>query len=265
MSQLILVGADPEIFVTKDNIFTSAHGLIRGDKKNPQKVRNGAVQVDGMALEFNIDPASSEEQFVLHISDVLEQMGQMVPGYKMVVAPVADFTPEHMAEQPPEALELGCEPDYNAWESAMNPRPDGNRAMRTAAGHVHIGWTSNQDPSNPHHVDLAYQSVKQMDFFLGLPSLMYDAAVRRREMYGKAGACRVKSYGVEYRTLSNAWLKSPKLMAWVFRATKAGMLALMDGRALVDEYGDIQNIINTSDVKAAEAIINAAGIEVPYA
>jgi len=53
----ILVGCDPEYFVKKNGIFQSAHGLIMGDKKNPQKVRNGAVQVDGMAVEFNIDPA----------------------------------------------------------------------------------------------------------------------------------------------------------------------------------------------------------------
>lgn len=260
---VILVGCDPEIFVAQNNIFKSAHGLIRGDKKNPQKVRNGAVQVDGMALEFNIDPAETEEQFVYYVSDVLAQMAQMVPGYEMVVSPVADFTPEHMAEQPREALELGCEPDYNAWTRSMNPRPDGNRAMRTASGHVHIGWTSDQDPANPVHLEQAQAAVKQMDFYLGLPSLIFDPAVRRREMYGKAGACRYKSYGVEYRTLSNAWLKSQELMAWVFRATKQGMLDLMEGKALVDKYGDIQNIINTSDVKAAQAIIKDAGLEIP--
>ena len=55
----ILVGCDPEVFVKQNGVFKSAFGLIKGDKKNPQKIRNGAVQVDGMALEFNIDPAAS--------------------------------------------------------------------------------------------------------------------------------------------------------------------------------------------------------------
>ena len=57
MSHNILIGCDPEVFVKQNGVFRSAHGLIRGDKKNPQKIRSGAVQVDGMALEFNIDPA----------------------------------------------------------------------------------------------------------------------------------------------------------------------------------------------------------------
>ena len=55
----ILVGCDPEVFVAKGGKFISAHGMIPGTKKAPHKVERGAVQVDGMALEFNIDPAAS--------------------------------------------------------------------------------------------------------------------------------------------------------------------------------------------------------------
>jgi hypothetical protein len=260
----ILVGADPEQFVKKNGVFVSAHNLIRGDKKNPQKVPNGAVQVDGMALEFNIDPAATEDQFCFNIQDVMKTMAEMVPGYEVVSVPVADFSLEYLRSQPKEALELGCEPDFNAWHSAINPRPDGERPMRTASGHVHIGWTGGQDTSELGHMGRCEAVARQMDFFLGLPSLMYDTDKRRREMYGKAGACRYKPYGVEYRTLSNAWLKSPELIRWVFRATQRGVANLMKGNALVDKYGDIQEIINTSDVKAAQAIIKAEKLEVCY-
>jgi hypothetical protein len=103
-----------------------------------------------------------------------------------------------------------------------------------------------------------------MDFYLGLPSLVYDAATRRREMYGKAGAYRPKSYGVEYRTLSNAWLNSAELIRWVYRATQKGVLSVIGGDMLVEKYGDIQDIINTSDVTAALAIIKAENLEVCY-
>ena len=58
----ILVGCDPEVFVAQGGVFKSAYNLIKGDKKNPQKIRSGAVQVDGMALEFNIDPAATENE-----------------------------------------------------------------------------------------------------------------------------------------------------------------------------------------------------------
>lgn len=258
----ILVGCDPEVFVRQDGVFKSAFGLIQGDKKNPQAVPHGAVQVDGMALEFNIDPAATEEEFVFNVQDVYATMCRMVPGYEVVAVPVADFDAAYLASQPKEALELGCDPDYNAWSKTVNPRPNGERPMRTASGHVHIGWTNGESIDDANHLGRCHMLIQQLDFYLGLPSLMYDKATRRREMYGCAGAFRPKSYGVEYRTLSNAWLVSKERMAWVFRATQAGVLAAMEGNLLVDKYGDIQQIINTSNVGAAKAIIADAKLEV---
>lgn len=258
----ILVGCDPEVFVRQGGVFKSAHGLIKGDKKNPQVVPHGAVQVDGMALEFNINPAATEEEFVFNVQDVFNTMCRMVPGYEVVATPVADFDPAYLKAQPKEALELGCDPDYNAWSGKVNPRPDGDRPMRTASGHVHVGWTNGEQTDDANHVGRCNMLIKELDFYLGLPSLFYDGDIRRREMYGKAGACRYKPYGVEYRTLSNAWLTSKERMAWVFRATQAAVQAAMSGHLLQEKYGDIQKIINTSDVKKAAAIINAEKLEV---
>lgn len=258
----IKVGCDPEVFVKQDGRFLSAFGLIEGDKKNPQKVERGAVQVDGMALEFNIDPASHEDEFLINVQEVFNTMKRMVPTYEVVACPVADFPFEYLAEQPKEALELGCDPDYNAWTGGVNPRPNAKVPMRTASGHIHIGWTDGQSSDDANHVNRCDMVARQLDFYLGLPSLMYDKDTRRREMYGKAGACRYKPYGVEYRTLSNAWLNSEELIKWVFRATKQGVLDLMNGKILQDRYGDIQHIINTSDVDSASAIIKEAGLEV---
>lgn len=262
----ILVGCDPEVFVKQGGMFKSAHGLIKGDKKSPQPVRNGAVQVDGMALEFNINPAATEREFVLSVQDVFAQMCAMVPDYEVVAVPVAEFTEEYMKQQPEEAKELGCDPDFNAWANGRaNDKPDGDRPFRTASGHVHIGWTNGVDIDSPDHLRNCHSVVKQLDFYLGLPSLMYDQDTKRRSMYGKAGAYRPKSYGVEYRTLSNRWLSSEKLMGWVFRTTQKAVEAVMNGDNLVDQYGDIQHIINTSDVKGAEEIIRAAQLEVAHA
>lgn len=258
----ILVGCDPEVFVKQGGLFKSAFGLIKGDKKNPQKVRHGAVQVDGMALEFNIDPAATEDEFCLNVQDVFDQMKKMVPEYEVVACPVAHFDSDYIKSQPKEALELGCDPDYNAWTGLANERPNGDRPMRTASGHVHIGWTNGEDITDPSHIMHAHMAGKQLDFYLGLPSLMYDNDKLRREMYGKAGAVRIKPYGVEYRTLSNAWLNSEKRMRWVYRAVIKGMTELMNGNSLCDKWGDIQDIINMSDKHYAQRIINAEHIEV---
>lgn len=262
----ILVGCDPEVFVKKNGQFVSAYGLIKGDKKNPQMVNLGAVQVDGMALEFNINPAASESEFCINIQEVFNTLCSMVPGYEVVATPVAHFTEDYMKMQPKEALELGCDPDYNGWTGMVNIKPNGNIPMRTAAGHIHIGWTNGADPENYNHQQACNTVAKDMDFWLGLPSIVYDKDTERRKMYGKGGACRYKPYGVEYRTLSNAWLATQERMKLVYNNTIRGVQRLIDGeQPLADKYGDIQSVINNSNINEALKICKQEGIEVCYA
>ncbi len=261
MSQ-ILIGCDPEVFVKRDNKFLSAFGLIRGNKKKPFKVKNGAVQVDGMALEFNIDPAATEDEFCINVQSVFDQMCKMVPDYEVVATPVAHFDEAYMKAQPEEALELGCDPDYNGWTGLVNERPDGDRPMRTASGHIHIGWTKGMTPNDAKHIHRGNLVAQQLDYYLGLPSLFWDKDTERRSMYGKGGCIRYKPYGVEYRTLSNAWLGSEGLMRFVYRQAVKGVTELMNGNFLPEVYGDIQEIINTSNLREAKKLIHKANLEV---
>lgn len=236
------IGADPEVFMKrpKKRYFTSAYGAVPGTKDEPHRVENGAVQVDGMALEFNIDPANNEQEFVDNLQSVMGQLQAMVPEYELHAKPTARFTKAHIAKQPHEALELGCEPDYNAWEDGdVNPRPDADGVnFRTGAGHIHIGWTEGVDTADPTHLEACIWVTKQLDYYLGLASLKFDKDKDRRKLYGKAGAFRPKPYGVEYRVLSNAWLKSPELMAWVYRQVQKALDEMMKGNYAFQRWGD---------------------------
>lgn len=262
MLNQLLVGADPEVFYRRDGVLTSAYGVIPGDKQNPFRVYNGAVQVDGMAFEFNIDPASNKEEWVFNLNSVLAQLQDMIEG-ELEIEPIAEFGAEYIDSQPAQAVELGCEPDYNAWSGEENPRPNGRLPFRTGAGHAHIGFCAGRDPLSLGHKGVCETVVKQLDARLGLTSLLLDPCTKRREMYGQAGAYRPKSYGVEYRVLSNFWLKSEELMGWVFDTIQAAMQELENGVIWADVYPDIQAIINSSDVEAARAIILAEGWSVP--
>lgn len=259
----LLIGSDPELFVQQNNIFKSAHGLIKGDKDNPHPVKDGAVQVDGMALEFNTNPASTEEEFVHNIHSVVSQLKAMVPEYHILAVPVAHFTEEYLKSQPQEATELGCNPDYNAWTSKENIRPDGTVNFRTGAGHIHIGWTKGEDLNSLLHRGQCEIAVKQLDVFLGIPSVLFDSSSERRELYGKAGAYRPKSYGVEYRVLSNVWVGSEVLTRWVYRTAIKAIEELEKGNMLFDKIPNIQNIINSSDAEAALVVCKEFGLEVP--
>lgn len=253
----ILVGSDPEVFVKKDGQFICAHNLIPGTKDFPHKVDKGAVQVDGFALEFNIDPAKDVNEFILNHKTVMRILASMVPGYEIHAVPVADFTKEYMDSCPAEAKVLGCDPDFDAYTGMANEKPQADLPMRTASGHVHIGW----DKDLSEHHDMARAVALQMDAFLGVPSVLYDDDVRRRTMYGKAGCYRLKPYGMEYRTLSNKWLRDENLMAWVFNQVQEGMKQLMTGNSLYHRFGSVQDIINNSDKAAAQRFIKEAGIQ----
>tara|TARA_R110002020_G_scaffold287099_1_gene502554 strand:+ start:7507 stop:8298 length:792 start_codon:yes stop_codon:yes gene_type:complete len=258
----ILIGADPEVFYREEGNLVSAYGMIEGDKLNPQPVKDGAVQVDGMALEFNIDPAESSAQWVANIQSVMAQLADMVPG-TLDPSPVAEFGAEYIAEQPLEATDLGCDPDFNAWTGEENEKPDVDLPFRTGAGHVHVGFTNGAGEGDPAHIEACRMITKQLDFRLGLVSLVLDTCTKRRQMYGQAGAFRPKPYGVEYRVLSNFWLQSEDYMVWVFDTVHSALTSLKEHGPLEDRYGDIQEIINNSDEVAARLIISTEGWEIP--
>jgi len=259
---MITVGSDPEIFVS-DNTgkIVSAHGMIEGDKRAPFPVDKGAVQVDGMALEFNIDPSKSEREFCEYIQNVMGQLRDMIPAqHELEITPIANFGSEYINAQPLAAKRLGCEPDYNAYSRRTNPKPSEESPFRTAAGHIHVGWGENM--RGPRHRNECCPFIKQLDLFLGVPSVLMDDCTQRREMYGKAGAFRPKTYGAEYRVLSNFWLKSDALMAWAYRNTVKAVELTLAGEMLWEKYDNIEDVINNSDVEAAKAIIDAENLEV---
>lgn len=225
-------GCDPELFVLdKEGNPVCADGLIPGTKQDPFKVPGGAVQVDGMAAEFNIDPVDNFSDFRYNCNRVMKSLRKMLPdGYTLSAVPAVEFSEKVWEEAPEHAKELGCSPDFNAWTGEVNPvpqTPEGAR-LRTASGHLHIGWTNGVDPLDEDHVGHCRDLVKQLDWFLGPWSVILDKDTRRRSLYGKAGAMRFKPYGVEYRVLSNFWLTSPSRMEAVWDRTQKAIHSMRD-------------------------------------
>lgn len=265
MTIQLMIGADPEKFaVDKSGKFISVHDRLPGTKINPHKVNKGAIQVDGTAAEFNIDPASSEEEFITNIDAVMAQLQAMLgDDLTLSSCPVAEYGREYMNTLPASSLELGCEPDFDAYTVRENPRPNADVDFRTGAGHIHFGWGEGFETTSEEHMEACSMLTKQLDMMLGLPSLMFDRNDKRRELYGKAGAFRPKSYGMEYRVLSNAWVGNRDLTGWIYRQATKAFNDLMNGYARYPggEYA-VQSAINTSDRDFAAEIMGDFGVEV---
>ena len=234
----ITIGCDPELFLRDPSgVFVSAHDLIPGDKMNPHPVPRGAIQVDGVSAEFNIEPATTTDEFVGNISTVMATMEakikEMRPDLQFAIEPTATFTEEYFASLPMSAKLLGCSPDFNAYTMAPNDPPHTDQPFRTGAGHVHVGWGSGFD--GPEHFSNCCQLVKQLDCVLFIQSLAWDSDDRRRSLYGNIGAFRSKPYGLEYRPLSNAFLKSDSIQRWVFGATQTSAEAFFGGVKFLED------------------------------
>ena len=245
----VTIGADPEVFfMDKEGNPRSAEGLVGGTKAAPKEIlgdiiKGIAVQEDNVAAEFNIPPATRAKDFSANINRALKYLTKVAKDKDMTLAYIsaAHFSAEDLST--PHAKKLGCEPDINIWAKAENAPPFPHSTMRTAAGHVHIGWL---EPTFPERELI----VKGMDLFLGVASIPCTFKNDRRTMYGRAGACRVKPYGVEYRTLDNFWIASHLNREFVFRQSLAVIEVIknmghVDFLEMVDEFGDdIQDCIN---------------------
>ncbi len=250
------VGCDPELFVVNANGDPVCADMIPGTKAEPHKVPFGAVQRDGFAAEFNIDPVNNFEEFDHHIVEVMKSLKGFLPkGYSLLAAPSVVFKPEIFDDAPDDAKELGCSPDFDAWTGDVNPPPSdpNNPLLRTASGHLHFGWTDDASLSDMQHILNCRDLVRQLDWYLGGWSIKMDTDSIRRRLYGKAGACRYKPYGVEYRVLSNFWLqtKTRRLAVWN-RAAQA----IKDMRTgfLPDKVGDSANSLLIQSINTSERV-----------
>lgn len=225
----IKVGADPEGFLMVGNDWVSADGLFPGDKKTPFKVDRGAIQVDGMAVEFNIDAASDEDEFERNMSTVITQLNEYAKkvdrNAKIVWTPFVEFNEDVWNASSQNSKILGCDPDWN-YDGEVNQNPsdrlEGAR-FRTAAGHVHIGWTANREIDTAHfadcHMIAKHFHDNRPQFFV--PTTHEEE--RRLQYYGMNASFRPKSYGVELRSPSNMWVGSEKNRRQMYRVVREQM------------------------------------------
>lgn len=256
------IGADPEVFLLDSKgKLTSSIGLIGAGKLDPFQIpdmpKGFTLQEDNVSLEYGIPPAKSGEQLHQYISSVMEKSLEYTKGLKFSNLSCAVFPADQMTD--PGAHVFGCEPDFNAWGpqgfdkdgNPMNINPGiqvPHQFMRSAGGHIHV--ETKLDP---------VKVVRGMDLFLGVPSVLMDQGEDRRKLYGKAGAHRIKPYGVEYRTLSNFWIFKKDYCEWVFRNTAEALKYY----ELAEGFGEeIQQAINGNDRSLAQQLVAALSLEV---
>ena len=274
MKKRFTIGTDPEFFLkrTDSGKLISAIPYIKGTKENPEELPSGGkLQFDNVAIEFATAPAVDGEDLVSKIRETFKDVLVKLPeGHELVVKASANFDDDQLDCD--EAREFGCDPDFDAWIPQENDPPtcpDSN--FRSCGGHIHIGKASGDE--NDFLVDDWGKIclIRTMDSIHGIISVILDnseESISRRRLYGKAGSHRPVRIdaeglydGVEYRVLSNFWLKSPELVMLMDSLTTDALKLVRENRyeELIEVIGGpnaVQEIINEGLVDKAIEILD---------
>ena len=239
---MITIGSDVELAVHKQGVPVDVTGMIGGSKHAPIWYENFNLQEDNVNAEYAINPVSSLSDWVDYHSQAIKQIECVLPeGHGILF----DATTEYDDLISDNSKIFGCDPDMSAWSGRKNQSPSPGKAgnMRTCGGHIHVGVDG---------VDKA-SLIKWMDILLGMPSLFMETDRKRRKLYGKAGSYRDKSYGVEYRALSNFWAQTTDGMEWAYNQTmRAVEMSATDMLCHIPNITNIPRSIDRYDLHAAD-------------
>lgn len=213
----VFMGCDPEFF------FTTKKGEVIGSEKvlnTPMINTSGArFMMDGVQVELNPQPHNCREGLGGEISLAfkalkthMEKIGDVRASFTTVV----EIDKKELDTLSDRAKVLGCAPSLNAYGHAPTVTIDAEKYLkRSAGGHIHLGINTS---SYPYMKAVLPRLVPLLDIFLGNTCVLLDRdpnQVERRKVYGRAGEHRLPAHGLEYRTLSNFWLRSYQLTSFV--------------------------------------------------
>lgn len=254
----VLIGSDFELFI-KDisGKFISAIPFIEGTKDEPLAVseKGHAIQADGVLFEANVPPVTLKhrDQMWEDIQFVISEGKDRLPEeLSIVCCPNGNYEDDQLDD--PKARQAGCDPDFSAWEGGnSNPKPDITKNNKRCCGfHFHISFPG-AAPKN------VMRLIRILDVNLGLPFVLLDEDRERRKLYGKAGCFRYKDYGgnvggVEYRTLSNAVIKTKETFDYAFQQLAKSIDDYNKGLDFLEHKDRILEAINNYNLDLVEEL-----------
>lgn len=254
------IGSDPEVFAAKAGKMTSVAGLLGCSKDQKLSLAaNVRLQEDNVLAEFDIDPCYSWAEFNNNMAAGIDLLKKKLAEHGLEVAEGVSshiYTQQELESFDKSAFVFGCTPDYNALTGMKNSSPTAtDPGLRTAGGHVHIGFGDVAKVSRDNQLDAGLLC----DYFHSLPAMFIDNDDRRKELYGKAGAIRYKDYGIEYRSLSNFWVFKEDLRKMVYDQTQKVVENLVTDKLTelnsILPLARLHQIINSNDRRQADSFM----------
>ena len=280
----VMFGCDPEFFFKKDGKVIESEKVLseKGLKKKSNQsfinedgvyatktveVGKPLVIVDGIQAELNPLPDDCRANLAPKIAscfkliqEKLEEDGELKADFSQTI----EVPEEQFKDISDKAKKLGCGGSYNAngnEKSEIKINPDTYR-KRSAGGHIHLGKGDRGGINiaianalgNPEKL------IPMLDIIVGNTCVLLDrdkGNIERRKVYGKAGEYRTPEHGIEYRVLSNFWLRGYPLMSLVMSLARVAVNIIATGgeheKAFFDavDMKDIEKAINENDFDLA--------------
>lgn len=252
----IVLGCDPEFFLRRDGVVVGSEEVVRKGLES----YGGKVIRDGVQAEINPRAHTCRQVLGENINVCLDMVRKTLdgmPGYTADFGVSVDLTRESYDTLSDDCKEFGCKPSYNLDPDVPQviQLSASEYPIRSAGGHIHLGG---QDTDTVNSLKNAPRIVLLLDMLLGNTMVLLDRSegnIERRKHYGRAGEFRLPPYGIEYRTLSNFWLRHPVLFSLAFGLAREAcdiMLNDMDDKfkPLV-QYSRIREAIDTNNFALA--------------
>lgn len=277
-------GCDPEVFLSKEvgklrkrrsivgsEVVVPKCGL-KATALYPYTGSQGTVVQDGIQVELHPKPNTCRANLALALKCGFQVLARSVEkasashsGLKVDFDQVVRVSKGDLLRVSPDARQLGCVPSKNIY-GRRHIQKDGTKYLvRSAAGHIHLGTNILKMGATTEH-----QLVSLLDVLVGNTAVLLDRdplAAERRKLYGRAGEYRLPKHGLEYRTLSNFWLKDYKLMSLMFGMAKLAHVVAGHkvaskkerhwlGRDKIKSWDAAHSLMGSIDLRRIEAAIN---------
>jgi hypothetical protein len=264
------IGSDPEIFVedVKGDIVPAFHflkekpgpELVRYDEKTAMHCDYPAYW-DGFQAEFETRPNTCMgwhgDAIQNGLKKVLVAARLHDKNAKLSLKTVMNIPDKLLKESKPEHVQFGCMPSLNIY-GLEAPKRDGREVdFRMCGGHIHFGIGKRSQE------EIA-ACVKSLDAILAVACVSLFASFddpKRRILYGLPGEYRNPAHGIEYRTLSNAWLAHPVIAHMVFdlgrKALSVGLYNLFPALKWRCSEEETIRIVRECDVEASRKVLDA--------
>ena len=277
MNKQTIIGCDPEVIwsmegdgysgmlpagLVLNRLQKVGSTLITGSYKGYPciETNNGLIFADGASWELNPNSGDKDEL----LENIRELLATSLAVKRVLSKPerrihldiksAMSFDLEMLGIWNDEQLSIfGCDRDETIWEREVDPGDidASTHNIRYFGGHIHIGYPLYNSVEFYEDMATVRRMVALADGILGLSGLVVDQYAKggnydRRRVYGQPGVYRPQPHGIEYRTIGNSWLLTPKFAE--------NMLTLASYLPILFET-DVPEYILTTEKRLKSALI----------